>query len=291
MCTVSVMPVRWAARRGEAPLRGYRLVTNRDEQRDRPAAHPPRWHELGEGGVRALYPTDSRAGGTWIASTSAGLTLCLLNGNPRPYPALPPADRLLSRGAIIPGILARGLRAAAAVGDLAERMELEAFAPFTLLAVGLDHDRDGEVRIETLSWDGRSVVRRTRGGGPFCAVSSGLGDARVLPRLGLFDAMMAGPGSRREVQDRFHRHVWARRPEISVLMRRADASTVSITTIEVACAVDGSARLDMKYEAVGEAGSVLQESGGAGRACSGAAVVGLHPGCVERGGTVRGGVP
>jgi hypothetical protein len=73
----------------------------------------------------------------------------------------------------------------------------------------------------------------------------------VLPRLGLFDELMAADGVRPETQDRFHRHVWRDRPEISVMMSRGEARTVSVTTVEVVGAGHATpGRVAMEYRAL-----------------------------------------
>ena len=89
---------------------------------------------------------------------------------------------------------------------------------------------------------------------PACFVSSGLGDRRVAPRLGLFNALVRPVvtgeiAAVREAQDAFHRHTWKSRRNISVMMTRKDARTVSVTTVEVAPGGEG-AGVEMKYRPV-----------------------------------------
>lgn len=255
MCTVSIIPLRFAAPRGHVPVVGYRLVTNRDERRDRAPAEPPQWRPpSGRSRDRALFPTDSAAGGTWIAVAESGLSLCLLNGNPRPYPDLPPPEHLLSRGGIIPQMLAAGVACATDIIRTLEQFDLDRFAPFTLLAVdvgGPDAARPGTsaaVRLARVTWDRARIHSAIGSSPPTCLVSSGLGDALAHPRLALFDRFIAEGGARPEVQDRFHRHVWRDRPEISVMMSRHDARTVSVTTVEAVAASHASpARVTMRY--------------------------------------------
>ena len=56
---------------------GYTVFFNRDEQRTRAQAFPPREAVLN--GVRFLSPVDGAAGGTWLAASERGITLALLN--------------------------------------------------------------------------------------------------------------------------------------------------------------------------------------------------------------------
>ncbi len=61
------------------PVAGYRLWFNRDELRSRGPEVPPRVEQTPEG-MRYIAPSDSDAGGTWIAVNELGITVCLLNG-------------------------------------------------------------------------------------------------------------------------------------------------------------------------------------------------------------------
>lgn len=210
MCTVSVI----------TRPSGLRLVTNRDVPRSRSTAHPPTWRE---GGLhRAIWPTDPDGGGTWIGASQSGLVLCLLNLNPIPAP--PADDSLTSRGVIIPDLIDHG-DAASAMRALQD-LDLGSFAPFRLIAADIV---EGDVRVLEAEW--HEALTSREHSTPACFVSSGLGDSRVLPRLPLFDDRVREGDA--IAQDCFHRHQWPGRPEISVLMSRADARTVSITTVEL----------------------------------------------------------
>jgi uncharacterized protein with NRDE domain len=236
MCTVSIIST------GEP---GFRLVTNRDVERARPAGIAPAWRSVAGG--RAVWPTDAQAGGTWVGATDRGLVLCLLNKNMEPAPDLSGLGALKSRGTIIPGLVGEP-DAAGAMTRLAS-MELSTFAPFRLLAC----DMDGDVaRVLEADWDRRSLTRRDHVA-PTCFVSSGLGDSKVRVRLPLFDRSVREYGP--DAQDAFHHHVWPDRPELSVLMSRGDARTVSITTVEVGLS-GGRPRVAMSYEPVGVGASL-----------------------------------
>ncbi len=220
MCTLTVIE-----RVGSA--RSFRVVMSRDESWERASAAPPRWHRLASG-LRAIWPVDMQAGGTWVAGGEHGLVLCLMNLNLEP-PAVLPAG-LRSRGLVIPELIGNpGAEAAiAALG----RMRLEEFAPFRMAAVELGVGGRA-MRVIEGRWDRRELRVLPHGAGPICMVSSGLGDSRALPRIGLFQELVADDGATPAVQDRFHRHRWEDRPEISVLMAREEARTVSITAVEV----------------------------------------------------------
>jgi hypothetical protein len=247
MCTVSIIPLPEPG--------GYRLMTNRDEHRERAEALPPRWHEVrrGEGASRALWPTDAAAGGTWVASSEHGLTLTLLNLNLRSEAGESPARfGGVSRGLVIPRLIGCGTpeEAAEALGA----MDVREFLPFRLIAVGpgVPGGRDGgRARIVECRSDGRSVAVARHDGSPICFVSSGLGDRLVEPRLGLFERMVVARGATAEAQDEFHAHVWPDRPQVSVMMSRTDARTVSVCRVEARPGTPWAVRMD--YQPVPEA--------------------------------------
>lgn len=224
MCTVSLISVPVE---GEPCAAGLRVVCNRDESVRRPDAAAPRWREVGAG-VRGIWPADGEAGGTWIGANTRGLVMSLLNLNGDAVVELPLADRLISRGKIIPGLMACGT-AEEAVAGLGE-LELDRFAPFRLVAAGAG---ETEGHIFEASWDRRELRVVRHAGLPACFASSGLGDRLVRGRVSLFEGMVVGAGSTAEAQDLFHHHTWADHPELSVMMSRAEARTVSVTTVEV----------------------------------------------------------
>lgn len=220
MCTVSIIPLTGSRR-------GYRLVTNRDESRTRPPGEPPQWRQL-RASVRAVWPIDALAGGTWVAATDRGLALAILNMNAPGLP-VPPTHRQRTRGELIP-LLIEHQDAAAALAALAERT-LEYYAPFRMVAVS--PRINAWPRIHEAAWDGRRLALRAHPEPWGCFVSSGLGDREVSDRLALFDAMVRTAADPVSAQDEYHQHRWPERPEVSVLMQRDEARTVSITTLAV----------------------------------------------------------
>lgn len=239
MCTVSIISLDAAAsvhNRG-----GLRIVCNRDEIRTRPPAAPPKWRACGS--RRAIWPMDLEAGGTWIGASDQGLALCLLNLNPDPPIDLRSIGKLRSRGLIIPRLLgSSSLRAVA--GGLA-RMSLNRFAPFRLIGAQPGPD---PVVLDA-RWDRASLSFAWHARIPLCFVSSGLGDALAAPRLDLFERLVVKPGPDQHRQDEFHRHTWPQRPEVSVLMSRDDARTVSIATL----LLRPGAPVEMTYQPVPDA--------------------------------------
>jgi uncharacterized protein with NRDE domain len=252
MCTLSIISVPQGA--WPRPI-GLRVVVSRDEERDRPPALAPRWRTL-ESGVRAIWPTDPRGGGTWIGAADTGLVLALLNLNLEPAPALP--ANLRSRGQVIPRLI--GSPSAAAAIAALDAFDLDRFAPFRLIAVDAPK-LGGSPRVVETRWDRRDLMTSPPSQAPACFVSSGLGDSRVRRRQGVFEELVVQGGPTPQAQDHFHLHVWPDHPELSVLMSRPDARTVSITTIEVSQA-EGAFGVRMGYQPVLEGGRLgLCETG------------------------------
>jgi hypothetical protein len=226
MCTVTALPgAVLAPHRGGGRLR---IVFSRDERRSRRRALPPTI--VCAGGRRVLMPLDADAGGTWIAASEAGLVFALLNATDHAshgaVSSAPPWTGRVTRGSIIPELAdAHGL------DDVAVRaaaLDPARYAPFTLLC------STAAERLEVRS-NGRTLsMARRATGGPWLRTSSSLGDCRVIaPRRRLFDAWFREPPFDRTTQDGYHRHRWQEHPEVSVLMNRPDARTVSITTVEL----------------------------------------------------------
>ncbi|MGE0482290.1 MAG: hypothetical protein AB7Q17_17670 [Phycisphaerae bacterium] len=248
MCTFTVVALS-ADVAGGAPAApaasfgGFRIAFNRDESRRRPAGLPP--VERVYGPRRALLPIDPVSDGGWIGVNDAGLALALLNvyapppasttreSPPADDPAVRPwttssAHGRLSRGGIIPGLL--HLTTAAEVAAALRRLALADYPPFRVVAT----DALGEIR------DLYSDARTLRLGtvhvrdGPLLLTSSGLGDGVVdPPRRRLFEETVYGAMDPLAAQATYHRHSWPDARHLSVCMSRADARTVSHTTIDV----------------------------------------------------------
>jgi hypothetical protein len=240
MCTITILP--GAALTSDPPRPGLaphlRVVFTRDERLSRGPALPPRVHVVA--GRRVLMPTDTDGGGTWVAVNDAGLVFGLLNVNEALSPCRSTvAGKLRSRGLIIPALA--GCTRLPEVVAAVRTIEATAHAPFRLLAAG-----DSAI-VEAISDGVRLRVRHRPLPRPLMRTSSSLGDASVAgPRRARFARVTRRLPVARGVQDAFHRHRWPQRPHISILMSRADARSVSITTIEVS-----ADRATMRYEPLG----------------------------------------
>lgn len=221
---------------------------SRDELRSRSPEQAPAWRML-ENGLRACWPTDTDAGGTWVAVREDGFYLGLvnLNASDAELDADRPEQTHISRGDLIPMLME-----ADSVTDAIERltsMDLRGMKPFRLLLVGPVPEggfasaiaRFGGSAV-TLPAPFEPVVR------PRCLASSGLGDHLVQCRLPLFREMVV-PDPSPENQRAFHFHQWPDRLEYSVLMSRENARTSSVTAVEHT----GSDLPNVVYESVAEA--------------------------------------
>jgi hypothetical protein len=224
MCTVSLLRAPWIGKEsqdggGELPL--FRVVANRDEQRSRPAALPPRLtrHEA----LDVLAPVDPLGGGTWIAASSAGLVFVVLNE----YDLVASTDRagLRSRGLVIPALV--GSESLGAVRERTSGLDPESFLPFRLLVVDRHHLMEVVADGRTLTFGSRdSSSRRVLR----CSSLVDQQHARAC-RTALFDYLVTGPSQ--WAQDAFHRATWPDDEALGVRMSREDACTVSVTTVEV----------------------------------------------------------
>lgn len=199
MCTVS-----WSF----SP-EGYELYCNRDEQRDRLPALPPRLQS--RRGVPYVTPVDGGAGGSWIAVNEAGLSLCLLNAHD---PAAAPPVR--SRGLLVLDLI-DALSAQEAMTRVVQT-DLRPFAPFVLLAVEAG-------RASTLRWDGESRCFDPQPVSPL--VSSSFDSVGVRQsRLQLYESLKPNLAG-------FHASHGAGQGPYSPCMHREDAETVSFSKVTV----------------------------------------------------------
>lgn len=211
MCTVT-----WRAASG-----GYDLFFNRDELRTRAPARPPS-EALAEG-VRYLAPTDTEAGGSWLAVNELGTTVGLLNAHPR---AAPTPHRLLSRGLLVRKLA--DLSAVDALGARLTELDLERLRPFTIFAVS-----PGAPGL-ALDWDGRGLVSR-RLESPFLLSSSSIdSDGADAARHRLLERLLGDHSSPTAAHLEFHGSHLPDRGPLAPCMHREDARTVSFTRVEVA---------------------------------------------------------
>lgn len=199
----------------------YRIWMNRDEEHQRPLARPPSIRRLGL--VRFVAPTDGQAGGTWIATSERGLTLCLLNQHGKATTDEP----VLSRGYVVASLIDCRTRA-----ELIWRCAgagLARFLPFTLAAFEVDRP------ALLLTWDGERLTTGTSDRAGLVATSSSVASETVeQTRRELFARHLSLNASRQSAHhEHLHRSHQPARGALSVCMHRSDAATVSLTSVHV----------------------------------------------------------
>lgn len=208
MCTVS-----WASD-GD----GYQVYFNRDEQRSRPLAEPPRRYE--RAGVAYLAPSDPRGGGTWLAVNEFGVTVGVLNYYAAGLHARSATPR--SRG-----LLVRDLAEVTSLEQAASRLSgliLEDYPPFLIMVWDPSGDVGG------VQWDGHHArpQRWTEADRP--VTTSSFRSAEVVARRrAVFQDMSPTVSTLRA----FHLSRDPRDDAFSVWMSRPDAHTVSLSRVVV----------------------------------------------------------
>ncbi|MBF4256348.1 hypothetical protein EAY27_06830 [Vibrio anguillarum] len=204
---------------------GYHLFFNRDEQKNRPLALPPKQYT--QAGVEVLMPIDPAGGGSWISLNECGLALCLLNNYQGKIPQGVDAERLVSRGQLL-----KHLSSQVSVEKVIQaftQLNLQQFAPFTLLAFD-PNLTDVQGNVMALAWNGeQSQIAVTQS--PLFSSSVDLEQVQHY-RSQLYQALIAKENS---VQQRlkFHAHHHVAHPHWAPCMHRQDAHTVSFTYLRV----------------------------------------------------------
>ena len=210
---------------------GYQVFFNRDEQRSRAVANPVAFNHS----LNAAYPIDPQGGGTWIALTQAGGTLCLLN-NYQAQAIHQPVDAI-SRGEVILRLIAKlnelnddagGINEENGdITNLVKALPLSRFAPF-ILCFFPAHLTQYQGQIHQLQWDGQQLTRLpvtmplTSSGFNISAVSAAryLHFAELMPQI-------------TEDYLAYHSSHQPQRSAFSVCMHREDAHTVSFSHVQV----------------------------------------------------------
>ena len=210
MCTLSFLPTK----------DGFHLLMNRDEQRSRDVASPPRLHTCGR--LTALYPSEP-SGGTWIGVNERGLTFALINWYSMPQLESKPA---FSRGEIIPRLLTSETIGTAE--GLLRDLPLSSLNPFRILMVFGKEQRLIEYRSDTTTLHG--VIHPWERNHWF---SSGYDEARTAmiraqTCAGAFTDSETDP--EKLLRDMHRSHSPEKGP-FSLCMHREDACTVSFTEI------------------------------------------------------------
>lgn len=135
MCTLTYLPL---------PEDQYILTTNRDESPDRGLASFPEYHHVE--GKNIVFPKDPKAGGTWVATSDNGISVCLLNGANEPHDFNPPYR--MSRGKVV-------MEAIECIkpDEFFKNYDFTGIEPFTMVV--LFHDP--LLKILEFKWDGKDT--------------------------------------------------------------------------------------------------------------------------------------
>ena len=223
MCTITYLPLSTGS---------FILTQNRDESPLRsPAVFPVKEERRGR---ELLFPQDPQAGGSWMATDSQNRLLCLMNGGLGYHQPKPPYRR--SRGQIL-------LDAATdSFYSFAANYDLTGIEPFSLLFF----ERNGKTfTISELRWSGALKYIRT-----LDASRSHIWSAPQLysgqqqqEREKWFRHWLDTTSSlSSEAVLNFHLHDGKEQPGHSLLLRREQVKTVSITQVKA-----GEAGIEMKY--------------------------------------------
>lgn len=189
-----------------------RVTFNRDEQRDRAAAEPPR--KRGD----VIAPLDPEGGGTWIALDTHGTVHCLLNLVTATKTASP--SRRQSRG-LLPFLSAE--HADRPLNDWLDPADWDGFHLLRIPVTG---------PLELCTWDGTALHEAYISTNPGMLTTSSRNPEQVLAhRQRLFQKTVVRPGVSGERLDRFHLTPDPELPASSPMMEREDARTLSVSRI------------------------------------------------------------
>lgn len=212
MCTLTYIPKQSS---------GFILTSNRDESVFRMPALPPVTYL--HNGISVMYPKDTQAGGTWVAISENGFTLCLLNGAFVRHKHEPPYKH--SRGLVVTDFFNYN-----DVAAFLKEYDFNGLEPFTLVIIA----SKGESIIHEIRWDGQAHFYTTKDSAqPQIWSSASLYDAEVIvEREKWFHHFLASnPDPTADAMLQFH-HFGGGQDENRLLINRNNVlKTISITGI------------------------------------------------------------
>ncbi len=232
MCTVSYLPLSRT---------DYILTSNRDESVERPSALPINQYLIGERTV--YFPKDPQAGGTWIATTGDGITLCLLNGGFEPHSIIPGHVYRKSRGQVLLDFF-YAENTDAYIGSY----DFSNIEPFTLIVI---EPMNGLTVLRELRWNGvQLTVTAMDAGEPQIWSSVTLYAEAVRKQRQQWFREWLGR-QQAFTQDeilRFHRFAGEGNPNHDLIMQKGNRKTVSICSIERVEGLTTAVYVDLKKE-------------------------------------------
>lgn len=199
---------------------GYELFFNRDESEQRKRAIKPSLAR--QNGVSYLAPTDTDAGGTWIAVNHLGYTVCLLNYYQ--FAQINTYKSWVSRGELVRHFADTGSLRAAHLRFMA--MDLQEYRAFRLFIIA----PDGGNRL--MVWDGHGIRVEEDVSQPKSSSAVDSQHVKAMRRQS-YHAHDLSTSQVSEDFIAFHRSHYPTPSNESVCMHRADAQTVSLSHIRV----------------------------------------------------------
>lgn len=218
MCTLTYLPL------GNEQ---FIISTNRDESPLRAKTEFPFYRQ--HPGKNIIYPKDPLAGGTWIATTDNGVSVCLLNGANEPHDHNPPYK--MSRGIML-------LEAIECIkpDEFFKNFNFEGIEPFTMVV--LFHDP--QLIILEFKWDGaKKYLKKINPAKPQIWASAQLyNETAIINRKKWFKQWLKNNKtfSMASIKD-FHKNAGSGDLQNDLIMDRGEVKTVSITQI---CSMIGS---------------------------------------------------
>ena len=210
MCTVTFLPL---------DNNNFILTSNRDEQKLRETLAPKHYNE---NGVEMLFPKDKMAGGTWIGTSSKKRLICILNGGFVNHEKK--SNYRKSRG-----VTGKEMLQANSILDYVEGLDLEGVEPFTMIIIDWN---DKNLCLYELIWDEKSKRFNKLKNEAKIWSSSTLYEEPVKElRRQWFRNWVAENKFNSESILAFH-HSEIGDKEQSVLMKRSNVETVSITLVK-----------------------------------------------------------
>ena len=217
MCTVTYLPLKPDE---------FILTSSRDERTERDKAYFPKVDQFYDRNI--LYPKDGQASGTWIAASSRGRTICLLNGAFNHHIPNPPYRK--SRGLVVLDAIETPL-----ISSFIDSYDLSNIEPFTMIII----DKQEEAQtITEFRWDGRKkYVIDKEISKPHIWSSVTLYEPEIIKaREQWFDKWLSQNTSHSiEMSRAFHFKAGQEDPRTGVMMNRDNVvKTVSVTTVSLA---------------------------------------------------------
>jgi len=199
---------------------GYELFFNRDEQRSRMQAIPPKVNSE----LNAIFPIDPIGQGTWLATHQSGLSLALLNYYQAEKKEV--SGHFISRGEIILKLLAAPSR----VVETLRSLPLDRYQAFQLVFFPSDLSLLSN-QIHCFQWDGVTLHELQQ---TLPITSSSVDYPQVYQaRKKQFEQIVSAELPHSEQFLAFHQSQ-QEEGKLSVKMSRKDAKTVSFSHVSIA---------------------------------------------------------